>query len=72
MKSNIFLYCIYSRLKLLYILSALFISMHELRNMNIYQSEIKLVIKGSGYSQFLSDDFNTEPDEVIINGEIND
>ena len=59
-------------MKLLYILSTIFISMHKLRNLNVYQSEIKLVIKGSGYSQFLSDDFNTEPDEVIINGEIND
>ena len=72
MELNLYLYFIYSRLKLLYILSTLFISMHELRNTNVHQSEIKLVIKGSGYSNFLSDDFNIEPYEVKINGEIND
>ena len=70
MESNLFLYFLYSRLKLLYILSSLFISMQNSRNLNVYQSEIKLVIKGSGYSNFLNNDFNPAPSEVIINNEI--
>ena len=63
MKSKIYLYFIYSRLKFLYILSTLFISMHDLS----YQSEIRLVIKGQGNLFFLNSDFSPEPCEVIIN-----
>ena len=70
MKANSFLYFIYKIFKILYILSTFFISLHNLRNIELYQSEIKLIIKCSGYSNFLSNDFNTEPYEVIINGEI--
>ena len=46
--------------------------MHNLRNINVYQSEIKLVIKGSGNIFFLNNNFNPEPSEVIINNEIKD
>ena len=72
MKSKIFLYFIYSRFKFLYILSTLFISMHDLRNMNVYLSEIRLVIiKGTGTYNFLFNDFIPAPSEVIINDNIN-
>ena len=37
-----------SNIKFLYILSNLLISIYDSGNINIYQSEIKLVIKGSG------------------------
>ena len=70
MKANLLLYFIYSRLKFLYFLSTIFISMHDLRNIEYYQSEIKLVIEGSGTINFLNDDFNPAPSEVIINNEI--
>ena len=59
-----------SNIKFLYILSNLLISMYDSRNINIYQSEIKIVIKGSGYSNFLYNNFNPAPSEVIINNEI--
>ena len=70
MKEKVLLYFIYSRLKFLYILSTLFISIHDLRNMNAYLSEIKLVIRGRVNSNFLYNDFNPEPSEIIINKEI--
>ena len=69
MKINLFLYFLYSRLKLLYILSAFFISMQELSHIQAYLSEIKLVIKGTGNSYFLNNTFYSTPSEVIINGE---
>ena len=69
MKIHLFLYFIYSRIKILYILSTFFISMQDLRNIQVYQSEIKLVIKGTGYSLFLNNTFNSHPSEVIINDE---
>ena len=72
MRENILLYFIYSRLKFFYIFSTIFISMKDLRNMNVYQSEIKLVIKGKGNLFFLNNNFNPEPSEVIINDEIKD
>ena len=43
--------------------------MQDLRHIQVYQSEIKLVIKGKGDSFFLYKDFNPAPSEVIINGE---
>ena len=46
--------------------------MHDLRNMNVYLSEIKLVIKGQGNHYFLNNNFSPEPSEVIINNEIKD
>ena len=70
MKTNSLVYLLYIRLKMLYLLSALFISMHDLSNFNVYQSEITLVIKGEEDLFFLNSAFNPEPDEVIINGQI--
>ena len=70
MKGKLSLYFIYLRLKFFYIFSTLFISMHDLRNMNIYLSEIKLVIKGPGESFFINNNFNPSPSEVIINVDI--
>ena len=67
MKAKLSVYFLYLRLKFLYILSSLFISMQDLRNMNVYLSEIKLVIKGKGESFFLNNTFNVQPSEVIIN-----
>ena len=72
MRENVFFYFIYSRLKYLFILSTLFISIHDLRNINVYLSEIKLVIKGHGNHYFLYEYFNPGPSEVIINDEIKD
>ena len=70
MRENVLIYFKYSRLKFIFILNSLFISMHDLRNMNVYLSEIKLVIKGRGNHYFLNDNFNPELSEVIINNEI--
>ena len=70
MKTNSFLYLIYTRLKILYLISTLFISMQNLRNINAFRSEITLVIKGPGEYFFLNSNFNPEPYEIIINGEI--
>ena len=72
MKAKSFLYFSYSRLKLILFLSILFFSKHDLRNINVYQSEIKLVIKGSGNLFFLNHTFNPEPSDVIINNERKD
>ena len=68
MKINLFLYFLYSRLKILFILSTFFISMQDLRHIQVYQSEINLVIKGKGNSYFLNNTFYSTPSEVIING----
>ena len=68
MKINLFLYFLYSRLKILFILSTFFISMQDLRHIQVYQSEINLVIKGKGNSFFLNNTFYSTPSEVIING----
>ena len=46
--------------------------MQDLRNIQVYQSEIKLVIKGKGESFFLYKVFTPAPSEVIINGETKD
>ena len=46
--------------------------MQDLRNIQVYQSEIKLVIKGKGESFFLYKVFTPTPSEVIINGETKD
>ena len=43
--------------------------MQDLRHIQVYQSEIKLVIKGTGNSYFLNNTFYSTPSEVIINGE---
>ena len=72
MKLNSFLYFANSIVKLLFVLSTLFISILNLRNLNVYQSEIKLVIKGRGDIFFLNNNFSSEPSEVIINNEIKD
>ena len=72
MRENVLLYFIYLRLKFIYILLILLISIHDLRNMNVYLSEIKLVIKGKGNHYFLYNNFNPEPSEVIINNDIKD
>ena len=69
MRENVLLYFIYLRLKFIYILLILLISIHDLRNMNVYLSEIKLVIKGKGNHYFLYNNFNPEPSEVIINND---
>ena len=72
MLENILHYFFYSRLKFLYILSTLFISMNYLSRLEVHLSEIKLVIKDKGHHYFLNNNFNPEPSEVIINDEIKD
>ena len=44
------------------------ISIKNERNLNNYISEIHLVIKGNGKQNILSNEFNTNPSEVIVNG----
>ena len=44
------------------------ISIKNARNLNNYISEIHLVIKGNGTQNILSNEFNTNPSEVIVNG----
>ena len=43
----------------------------NLRKLNIYNSEIHLIIKGSGTQNILNKTFQYEPFEVIVNGYIN-
>ena len=40
----------------------------NLRILNSYDSIIHIIIQGNGTQELLSNDFNTEPDEVLING----
>ena len=40
------------------------------RFLSLYNSEIDLVIKGSGDQNFLSDSFSIQPSSVLINGEL--
>ena len=56
-------------IKLIYIFLTLFISVHCPESINEHQSEIKLVIKGPGYFNYLSDSFYLNASEVIVNGE---
>ena len=39
-----------------------------LRNLNNYDSEIRLIIQGSGNQKLLNDEFDVEPSEVFVNG----
>ena len=55
----------------IYLLLIYFLLANDLRNLNIYQSEIKLVVKGNGLQYFLNDTFYLDPSEIIINGIVN-
>ena len=39
-----------------------------LRNVNNYDSEIRLIIQGYGNQKLLNDKFDIEPSEVFVNG----
>ena len=41
----------------------------KLRQLNLY-SEINITINGTGNQEILSDDFNSLPDEILINNNI--
>ena len=55
----------------IYLLLIYFLLANDLRNLNIYQSEIKLVVKGNGLQYFLNDTLYLDPSEIIINGIVN-
>ena len=70
MAINILFYFAYSKIKLISIFLALFISFHDSRNIYVQLSEINLIIKGSGYLPVLYEYFYLDPTEVIVNGEL--
>ena len=65
---KIFMIC-FLNIKLIYIFLTLFISVHCPQSINEHRSEIKLVIKGPGFFNYLSDSFYLKSSEVIVNGE---
>ena len=59
------------KVKIVYLILTLFISIHIVGNITVYKSEIHLIIKsnGEGEQKILNNTFYLNPSEVIINGE---
>ena len=68
MKVNIFFFCTYFHVKLIYIFIFLSLSQNNTLNISNHQNEIHLIIKWQGNIQFINNSFYTKPSEIFVNG----